>query len=266
MPTTWKTIPVSKKPDVLVTFAGWSLRLESSAAWATALSHAMPRDPSYPSGGVGEAFAVTGPPKGGPADTHQIVPFPGIDELVGALRPHFDGKKRIYVVAHSSGTAYADYLFDKLCAGFKAEKLTSFPQQIWYYNVDGGNDVGKVAHHHAIFARAFAVSGSMKVEDDEGKSVVVPSLNHSGSVHLGAAFSKTKPKSLGKFLQVDLSNRAQDSWPHHPGILHMALINFKHPLWIGQGDKRYFAADINPTYLKCAKNNVTTDYFSASFK
>ena len=266
MSATWKKIDVGKKPDVLITFAGWSLKLEGSIAWATALAQAMPTDPSYGAGGVGEAFAVTGPPASGPANTHKIVPFNGVGDLAGAVRPHLDGSpKRIYVVAHSSGSAYADHFFDNVCQQLKAEKVSDVPKQIWYYNVDGGNDFTNVTHH-AIFARAFAVSGSIKVKDKAGKSVVVASLNHEGSKGLGAAYAKTKPKSLGRFLEVDLSDRALPTWPHIPGILHMALINAKNPLWLGQGDKQYFAGDINPTYLKCTKDNVTADYFAQSFK
>ena len=196
MSATWKKIEVGSKPDILVTFAGWSLKLDSSVAWATALAQAMPTDPSYAAGGVGAAFAVTGPPASGPANTHKIVPFIGVGDLAGALRPspRWKSTKRIYVVAHSSGTAYADHFFDKICQQLKAEKLDDVPKQIWYYNVDGGYDLANVTHH-PIFARAFAVSGSIKVKDKAGKSVVVASLNHEGSKGLGAAYAKAKPKA-----------------------------------------------------------------------
>ena len=159
MATTWKKISVGKKPDVLLTFAGWSLTLESSAAWATALALAMPSDPSYSGGGVGEAFAVTGPPRDHTAKTSEIPAFQGVGDLAAAVRPHLDGgDKRIYVLAHSSGTAYADHFFAKLCALLKGEKLDKLPQQIWYYNVDGGNDVSMV-QHHAIFRQGNIARG-----------------------------------------------------------------------------------------------------------
>ena len=55
---TWTKIEVGKQPDVLVTCAGWSLKLDASVAWATALAQAFPTDPSYRAGGVGAAYAV----------------------------------------------------------------------------------------------------------------------------------------------------------------------------------------------------------------
>lgn len=264
---TWSKIEVGKKPDVLVTCAGWSLKLDASVAWATALSQAFPSDSSYKAGGIGAAFAVTGPPQSGPSATSKIPPFAGLDDLAGALRPYLDGsEKRVYVVAHSSGTAYADFLFDRICKTLTKEKVKELPKQVWYYNLDGGWDLGTVTHH-PIFAHAFSASGSIK--DKTGKKIAVASLNHEGSMGLGASYAKAK---LGKFLEVDLTDRALPTWPHHPGLLHMALINSKNPLWLHDGkehpkeQKAYFAGDINPTYLKCTKDNVTADYFALSFK
>jgi hypothetical protein len=260
---TWSKIEVGKKPDVLVTCAGWSLKLDASVAWANALAQVFPSDPSYKAGGVGVAYAVTGPPASGPAATAKIAPFAGVAELAAALRPHLDGsEKRIYLVAHSSGTAYADFIFDKLGQIFKAEKAKEVPKQVWYYNLDGGWDEGKVLSH-PIFAHAFTASGFIKVKDKGPKPTVVNSLNHEGSKSLGGEYAK---KKLGRFLEIDLSDRADPTWPHLPGILHMALINSANPMWLGQGDKKYFGNDINPTYLKATKANVTADYFAQSFK
>jgi hypothetical protein len=265
MAATWKPIPVGKKPDVLITFAGWSLRLEGSAAWATALAQAMPADPSYAAGGVGEAFAVMGPPASGPSKPIDIHAFAGIADLVGAVRPHLDGgQKRIYVLAHSSGTAYADHFYKALYAKLTSDKSAPVPQQIWHYNIDGGP---MVQGCDAMFARAFAVSATIKT-----KTKPVPSQNYPGNKLLGDHFSKTKPKPLGKFLDVDLTGKVAANLPHDPWLLHMALINFKDPLWAvwkhqGPLDPKFYAKDndINPTYNKCTKDNVTVDYFSQSF-
>jgi hypothetical protein len=243
----WEKISLSDKPDVLITFAGLSLTLKSSHAWAVALAAAMP---SSAKGGVGEAFAVTGPN----AEFHA-------GSLADALAPHFaeDAPKRIHVVSHSSGVEYSRKLFDLLMANKDAKKA----KRLFYYNVDGGNDAETVKKGGSLFGQALAVSGFLV--DEAGNTI--PSRNHGVMKELGAAFQKM---GLGKFVDLDLGKKkGSDKWPPDRNILHMALINSANPLWFKsskesapyvKGFPAFYVEGINPTYASCKKENVTADY------
>jgi hypothetical protein len=267
----WTKTDIGKKPDVLIAFAGYKLKLESSQKWAAALAAAIPSKTSK--NGVGTAFAVRGPNKTG--DTLDA------QSLADALDPVFtgDASTRIFMVTHSSGYSFTNQLFRLLIKTKSKDK--AYAQRLVYYNLDGGDDdLAGVKSNAWLFSEAYAVSGHL----DRPKDSAVPSRNYGDmqlvdgkkNKHLGGFFQQN---GLGTFVDLDwrkIMGGDADKWPPDPNILHMALINPSKPLWYppSKDDKQFdakmavvkkypsfYGGDLNPTYATCTKSNVTADYF-----
>lgn len=110
--------------NILITFAGWSVKLEWAKNWSKNILKAKKLN-NY------NLIAVKGP---------NDVFFKNKDDisitlLVDELKNNFSLVDTIVVVAHSSGSYVAHNFFNEL---IKSDAAKNFKKKIIYYNLDGG--------------------------------------------------------------------------------------------------------------------------------
>jgi hypothetical protein len=229
--------------SILITFAGLTMSVEGSQAWADALVEA-----ALPA--VGHRFGIQGPgDDDGSYD--RFADFKQLGDMVRTLAGKFTSESdRMIVVAHSSGTFMAHRFFDR----YLLHDPGPLAGRVVYYNVDGAKGPSDAAINK-LFANAYAVNAACKRGGKEYRSLNADTSeslgHHFEELQKGAAVPSDEACLDGV---VEAAAHGTQKW-----FLHFALINHVDTLQPNAPrNQRLTLGD--GIYKSCTARSVTADY------